>query len=130
MGKGNCLNYLGSSKFDINGPRLSSSTAVPKAVKRIHEIYEKPTFLVDVNGSDIKQGFLGNCWLIASLSALANVKDGIRRICVEYDTREWTTVPWRGGGATESAGLTHPGNRHWHLRLRLLPRRRVGILHR
>lgn len=35
---------------------------------------------------DIKQGNLGNCWLIASLTGLANVPDGINRICVEYDT--------------------------------------------
>ncbi|KAK6818885.1 calpain-9 [Apiospora arundinis] len=87
MTKGNTLNYLGSNKFDVAGPRLSSSTSVPKAVKRVHEIYEKPTFMKEINGSDVKQGFLGNCWLIASFSALANVENGIQRICVEYDTR-------------------------------------------
>ncbi|KAK8008438.1 hypothetical protein PG991_010989 [Apiospora marii] len=85
--KGNTLNYLGSNKFDVAGPRLSSSTSVPKAVKRVHEIYEKPTFMKEIDGSDVKQGFLGNCWLIASFSALANVENGIQRICVEYDTR-------------------------------------------
>ncbi|KAK8016567.1 calcium-dependent cysteine-type endopeptidase-like protein [Apiospora rasikravindrae] len=87
MTKGNTLNYLGSNKFDVAGPRLSSSTSVPKAVKRVHEIYEKPTFMKEINGSDVKQGFLGNCWLIASFSALSNVENGIQRICVEYDTR-------------------------------------------
>ncbi|OTB06791.1 hypothetical protein M426DRAFT_54642 [Hypoxylon sp. CI-4A] len=85
--KGNCLNYLGSRKFDLSAPRLSTSTSVPKAVKRVHEIFEKPTFLKDIDASDAKQGALGDCWLIASLSALANVEDGIKRICVEYDTR-------------------------------------------
>ncbi|KAK8072627.1 calpain family cysteine protease [Apiospora saccharicola] len=85
--KGNTLNYLGSNKFDVAGPRLSSSTSVPKAVKRVHEIYENPTFMKEIDGSDVKQGFLGNCWLIASFSALANVENGIQRICVEYDTR-------------------------------------------
>jgi len=60
---------------------------VPKAVKRVHEIYEQPTFMAKILGSDVKQGSLGDCWLIASLSGLANVKDGIQRICVEYDTR-------------------------------------------
>ncbi|RYP24399.1 hypothetical protein DL767_008607 [Monosporascus sp. MG133] len=87
MVKGNCLNYLGSNKFDISGPRLSSSTAVPKAVKRVHEIFEKPTFMKDCGAGDVKQGALGNCWFIASLSALANVEDGIKRVCVEYDTK-------------------------------------------
>ncbi|KAI1500431.1 hypothetical protein F5X99DRAFT_239851 [Biscogniauxia marginata] len=87
MGKGNCLNYLGSNRFDISSTRFSTSTSVPKAVKRVHEIFEKPTFMKDINGADVKQGGLGDCWLIASLSALANVEDGIKRVCVEYDTR-------------------------------------------
>lgn len=88
MLKGNCLNYLGSSKFDISGPRLSSSTSVPKSVKRVHEIFEAPTFMENLDAGDVKQGNLGNCWLIASLSALANVENGIKRMCVEYDTRK------------------------------------------
>ncbi|KAK6221530.1 hypothetical protein LQW54_001302 [Pestalotiopsis sp. IQ-011] len=87
MVKGNCLNYLGSNKFDIAGPRTSSSTAIPKSVKRVHEIYKKPTFLENLDAGDVKQGSIGNCWLIASLSALANVEGGIKRMCVEYDTR-------------------------------------------
>ncbi|KAI1393796.1 cysteine proteinase [Hypoxylon trugodes] len=85
--KGNCLNYLGSRRFDLTSSRLSTNTSVPKAVKRVHEIFEKPTFLKDISAGDVKQGALGDCWLIASLSALANVEDGIKRICVEYDTR-------------------------------------------
>ncbi|KAI0393899.1 hypothetical protein F5Y17DRAFT_476293 [Xylariaceae sp. FL0594] len=87
MGKGNCLNYLGSSKFDMINTRYSTTTSVPKAVKRVHEIFEKPTFLKDVDGSDIKQGGLGDCWFIASLSALANVPGAVHKVCVEYDTR-------------------------------------------
>ncbi|KAI0802265.1 hypothetical protein GGR55DRAFT_458359 [Xylaria sp. FL0064] len=87
MGKGNCLNYLGSSKFDMSNTRFSTTTSVPKAVKRVHEIFEKPTFLKDIDGADIKQGGLGDCWFIASLSALANVDDAVKRVCVEYDTR-------------------------------------------
>ncbi|KAK9414098.1 putative Calpain catalytic domain-containing protein [Seiridium unicorne] len=87
MVKGNTLNYLGSHKFDIYGPRLSSSTAIPKSVKRVHEIYQNPTFMENLDAGDVKQGNLGDCWLIASLSALANVEDGVKRMCVEYDTR-------------------------------------------
>ncbi|KAI1075380.1 cysteine proteinase [Whalleya microplaca] len=85
--KGHCLNYLGSNKFDLSSSRLSTSTSVPKAVKRVHEIFEKPTFMKNISAGDVKQGALGDCWLIASLSALANVEDGIKRACVEYDTR-------------------------------------------
>ncbi|GAW22993.1 hypothetical protein ANO14919_125400 [Xylariales sp. No.14919] len=87
MGRGNCLNYLGSSKFDMTNTRYSTTTSVPKAVKRVHEIFEKPTFLKDIDGADIKQGGLGDCWFIASLSALANVEGAVKRVCVEYDTR-------------------------------------------
>ncbi|KAI1143958.1 cysteine proteinase [Hypoxylon sp. FL0543] len=85
--KGNTLNYLGSRRFDLSSSRLSTSTSVPKAVKRVHEIFENPTFMKNIDAGDVKQGSLGNCWLIASLSALANTEDGIKRICVEYDTR-------------------------------------------
>ncbi|KAI0406646.1 hypothetical protein F4802DRAFT_89212 [Xylaria palmicola] len=87
MGKANCLNYLGSTRFDLSNARFSTTTSVPKAVKRIHEIFEKPTFLKDIDGADIKQGGLGDCWFIASLSALANVNDAVKRVCVEYDAR-------------------------------------------
>ncbi|RWA07014.1 hypothetical protein EKO27_g8098 [Xylaria grammica] len=87
MGRGNCLNYLGSSKFDMTNTRYSTTTSVPKAVKRVHEVFEKPTFLKDIDGADIKQGGLGDCWFIASLSALANVEGAVKRVCVEYDTR-------------------------------------------
>ncbi|KAI1154550.1 hypothetical protein F4825DRAFT_448455 [Nemania diffusa] len=87
MSKGNCLNYLGSTKFDMTNTRYSTTTSVPKSVKRVHEIFEKPTFLKDIDGADIKQGGLGDCWFIASLSALANVEGAVKRVCVEYDTR-------------------------------------------
>ena len=88
MEKGHTLNSLGRTKFDLSMSTLMNpSSTVPKAVKRIHEIYDKPTFLADISGSDVKQGSLGDCWLMASLSGLANVENGIQRICVEYDTR-------------------------------------------
>jgi hypothetical protein len=92
MGRGNCLNYLGSKEFDLNGLRNSTGAYVPKAVKRVHEIFENPTFMEVVDGSDVKQGALGNCWFIASLSALANVPNGLKRMCVEYDTRTFVDL--------------------------------------
>ncbi|KAM7219078.1 calpain-D [Rhypophila decipiens] len=88
MEKGNCLNSLGKTKYDLSmSTLLNPSAVVPKAVKRVHEIFEKPTFMETISGSDVKQGSLGDCWLMASFSGLANVQDGIKRICVEYDTR-------------------------------------------
>ncbi|KUJ19205.1 cysteine proteinase, partial [Mollisia scopiformis] len=87
--KGYCLNGLGECKFDINGRAFTNPTSnVPKSVKRVHEIYDKPTFLKDkISPADVKQGSLGDCWLMASLTALANMEVGIQRICVEYDTK-------------------------------------------
>lgn len=66
---------------------LNPSAIVPKAVKRVHEIFDKPTFMKEPGASDVKQGGLGDCWLVASFSGLANVENGLKRICVEYDTR-------------------------------------------
>jgi len=86
--RGHCLNGLVETQWEINSRTLASSSSdIPKAVKRVHEIFEKPTFLKDkVSPSDIKQGSLGDCWLMASLTGLANMQVGIQRICVEYDT--------------------------------------------
>jgi len=86
MEKGHCLNSLGRTKFDLSATTNPDAT-VPKAVKRVHEIFEQPKFMDKVSGSDVKQGSLGDCWLIATFSGLANVEDGIKRICVEYDTK-------------------------------------------
>ncbi|KAF4496700.1 hypothetical protein FAGAP_7142 [Fusarium agapanthi] len=86
--KGHCLNNLGSQKFELNRTTLlSSKAAVPKAVKRVHEIFENPTFMKEVSGGDVKQGSLGDCWIMAGLTALANVPGGLQRICVAHDTK-------------------------------------------
>ncbi|KAK1493225.1 calpain family cysteine protease, partial [Colletotrichum abscissum] len=86
--KGHCLNTLGHTKWQLSKTTLLNPNAfVPKAVKRVHEIFENPTFLEKINGGDVTQGSLGDCWLMAALTALANVEGGIQRICVEYDTR-------------------------------------------
>jgi hypothetical protein len=86
--KGDCLNGLAREKFELNRQVLSNlRSSVPRAVKRVHEIFENPTYLKDkISPADVKQGNLGNCWLMASLTALANTENGIQRICVEYDT--------------------------------------------
>jgi hypothetical protein len=95
--KGYCLNGLAESKFEISGrPFANPSATVPKAVKRVHEIYDQPTFLKEkVSPADVKQGSLGDCWLMASLTALANMEVGIKRICVEYDTSEILSISGR-----------------------------------
>ncbi|OHE91743.1 calpain family cysteine protease [Colletotrichum orchidophilum] len=91
--KGHCLNSLSHTTWEVSRTTLSNPSAyIPKAVKRVHEIFEKPTFLENVNGGDVKQGTLGDCWLMATLTALANVAGGIQRICVKCDTASESTV--------------------------------------
>jgi hypothetical protein len=89
--KGDCLNGLVREKFEVNRHVFSNpNSSVPKAVKRVHEIFDNPTFLKEkISPADVKQGNLGDCWLMASLTALANMEVGIQRICVEYDTSEF-----------------------------------------
>ena len=87
MEKGHCLNSLGVAKFDVKMISLvNPNVLAPRAVKRVHEIFDKPTFMKKMSGSDVKQGGLGDCWLMASLSGLANVNGALERVCVAYDT--------------------------------------------
>ena len=96
--KGYCLNSLAENKFEINGRAFTNPTSnVPKAVKRVHEIFDKPAFLKEkVSPADVKQGSLGDCWLMASLTALANMEVGLQRICVEWDESESCPPPLMG----------------------------------
>lgn len=102
---------------------LNPNANIPKAVKRVHEIYEKPTFMEKVLPGDIKQGNLGNCWFVASLTGLANVEDGIKRICVEYDTSKQSQ---RIAESLSFQVLILIRNRN--LWFRLLSRRRMGLV--
>lgn len=98
---------------------LNPSALIPKAVKRVHEIYESPTFMEKLSGSEVKQGSLGDCWLMATLSGLANVEGGLQRICVEYDTSESRS---REDVKFIVAMLTLNSIRDRHLRVCLLQR--------
>ncbi|PNP50037.1 hypothetical protein FNYG_15990 [Fusarium nygamai] len=84
--KGYCLNNLGSQKFELNETtRANPKSVVPKAAKRVHEIFENSTFMKGVNGGDVMQGSLGDCWIMAGLTALTKVPEGLQRICVAHD---------------------------------------------
>ncbi|KAI8710302.1 Calpain catalytic domain-containing protein [Fusarium sp. LHS14.1] len=82
-------------------PQLPSPSALtPRSVKRVPEIFDNPTFMKNVNGSDVRQGTLSNAWLVGALTALGNVPDSLKRICVAYDTEVgiYGLVFFRDGG--------------------------------
>ena len=85
--KGDYLNGLGEPhRFDICCDDDDASR--PHAVKRAHEIFERPTFSPELaNPADLKQGNLGDCWFISSLTNLANMPGGISRICIKHDVK-------------------------------------------
>ena len=39
-----------------------------------------------LDGGDVKQGSLGDCWIMAALTAMANTEQGIKRACVAHNT--------------------------------------------
>lgn len=77
---------MGEQTFHLDDPTsFGSDNDIPSGVKRVSEIFQKPTFLATISGDDVRQGNLGNCWLVAALTALANTNGGIEKICISHD---------------------------------------------
>jgi hypothetical protein len=58
------------------------------ACNRIEDIFEDPQFFEDgATASDIKQGTIGDCWILAALTALSGKKDLIESLCVARDEK-------------------------------------------
>ncbi|KAF2098264.1 cysteine proteinase, partial [Rhizodiscina lignyota] len=58
------------------------------SVKRVEDIYEEPHFIVDgATADDVRQGYVGDCWFLAAITALSGKKDLIERICVDRDEK-------------------------------------------
>ncbi len=85
MGKGYRLKSLGDYTFESDGQAFTKPIInSPKAIRRVHEIFDRPSFLEDkVIPSDIKQGSVKDSWLMATLTSLANIDVGIGHVCVE-----------------------------------------------
>lgn len=80
-----CLDGLYHTTTNGSGSR---DRAAPTDVKRVTEIFEKPTFFDEAAGAtydDIIQGSLGDCWLLAAFSILTCNPQLVKAICPIQD---------------------------------------------
>ncbi|KAI5261539.1 cysteine proteinase [Aureobasidium subglaciale] len=64
----------------------TTGTIRPSGVKRVQDIFDKPTFNAEgACGDDVMQGSLGNCWFIAALVSVAAKPGLMQRLCVARD---------------------------------------------
>ncbi|KAI9785388.1 MAG: hypothetical protein M1839_000407 [Geoglossum umbratile] len=77
-----CLDGLDAAPKDVDDPLYLR----PRSVKRIEDVFEAPKFLVDgATAGDVKQGRDGDCWFMAAIATLSNMKGLIEKICVARD---------------------------------------------
>lgn len=63
-----------------------SSFMKPRGVKRVTDIFEKPQFYIDdPTAGDVRQGRDGDCYLMAALCGLGNMKGLIEKVCIKHD---------------------------------------------
>ncbi|KAK5052505.1 hypothetical protein LTR84_002369 [Exophiala bonariae] len=75
-GQRNCLDGLSNL----------GDTMKPKGVKRVTDIFEKPQFYINgPTAGDVRQGRDGDCYLMAALCGLGNMKGLIDKVCVKHD---------------------------------------------
>lgn len=75
-GRRDCLETLAM-------PNRKKTIFRPQSVKRVGDIFEKPSFYVNGPAAkDIRQGQDGDCWLMAALCTLGNKKGLIEKVCV------------------------------------------------
>lgn len=73
-GRRECLETLSTKKKRVFNPQ---------SVKRVGDIFDKPEFFKDgASAMDIRQGRDGDCWLMAALCTLGNMKGLIDKVCV------------------------------------------------
>ncbi|CAD0083229.1 unnamed protein product, partial [Aureobasidium vineae] len=79
LAQGDCI-------FPLVDDEGNSHSIQPSGVKRVKDIFEKPTFNVEgACGDDVMQGSLGNCWFIAALVSVAAKPGLMQRLCVARD---------------------------------------------
>ncbi|CAD0107402.1 unnamed protein product [Aureobasidium uvarum] len=76
LAQGDCI-------FPLVDDEGNSHSIQPSGVKRVKDIFEKPTFNAEgACGDDVMQGSLGNCWFIAALVSVAAKPGLMQRLCV------------------------------------------------
>ena len=76
LGDKSCLQNLRRTGREMN----------PGSVKRVADIFDNPQFWIDgASSDDVCQGRDGDCWFIAALCTLSNVKGLIEKVCVARD---------------------------------------------
>jgi hypothetical protein len=74
-----CLASLAYDEVPVSLKRLQGVGSV----KRIEDIFEKPTFYEDgPSANDIRQGFVGDCWFLAAITATSGMPELLERVCV------------------------------------------------
>ena len=70
----------------LDGLEKSHLEMKPKGVKRVTDIFDDPHFYINgPTAGDVRQGRDGDCYLMAALCGLGNMKGLIDRVCVKHD---------------------------------------------
>ncbi|KAJ6128874.1 hypothetical protein N7471_010091 [Penicillium samsonianum] len=77
------LDLKSGRRHYLDGLDKPNTEMRPRGVKRVTEIFENPQFFVNgPTASDVRQGYDGDCWLMAALCTMGNKEELIRKICV------------------------------------------------
>ncbi|KAL8907244.1 MAG: hypothetical protein Q9207_001545, partial [Kuettlingeria erythrocarpa] len=72
----------------LKGLNEDNGRLEPRSVKRVEDIFEKPQFSPEgLTASEARQGKLGNCWFISSVSTLINSENLLKKVCVVRDEK-------------------------------------------
>ncbi|ETN39894.1 uncharacterized protein HMPREF1541_06120 [Cyphellophora europaea CBS 101466] len=70
----------------LDGLNVKIDGMMPKGVKRVADIFEKPQFYINgPTAGDVRQGLDGDCYLMAALCGLGSMEGLISRVVVKYD---------------------------------------------
>lgn len=79
---------VGNREACLHSPDPNCEKFYPADVLRVPQIFDKPSFYIqDPDASDIEQGFLGNCWFLSAIVAVATKPELIKKLCVARDEK-------------------------------------------